>query len=172
MITHTLHRLAAAGLLAAVVGVGGLAPSAVAAASSPPATDTYFICPSTSTHNAHGMWVTGAHGAYYVLIPTKGGANAGSRVYLTIPVQVTSTAQIPAGWALYKDVASYPNFEGMTVLLSEGIANWLDSPAGWQELDMAMVSANGDGTYTISNLTRGASIVIDHPIPLASAAVW
>jgi hypothetical protein len=31
---------------------------------------------------------------------------------------------------------------------------------------------NGDGTYTVHNMTRNSDIVIDHAIPLASAAVW
>src|SRR5207245_4744302 len=29
-----------------------------------------------------------------------------------------------------------------------------------------------DGTYTVTSLTPGAQITIDHPIPLASAALW
>lgn len=134
--------------------------------------ETYFICPSVSTHNTHGMWVIGAHGGYYVLIPSKGGINDGSKVFLTIPVQVPSLAQIPAGWALYNSLPSYPNLEGMVVLLQEGIDTWLGSPAGWQEGDMASVINNGDGTYTVMNLTQPDAILIDHSIPLASAAVW
>ncbi len=122
------------------------------------------------------MWVMGAHGAYYVLVPSKGGANGGSKVYLTVPVSVPSIAQIPAGWALYKDVASYPNFVGTVGLLSEGISTWLGSPAGWMEGDMAKVMDNGDGTYTVMGMrmdgTPIGSIVIDYPIPLASAAIW
>jgi hypothetical protein len=59
-------------------------------------------------------------------------------VYLTILVSVPSLAQVPAGWGLYKDLPSYPNFEGMAVLLSEGISTWLGDPAGWTEGDMAM----------------------------------
>lgn len=148
--------------LVASAGAGGQAPQR----------DTYFICPSVSTHNTHGMWVMGAHGAYYVLVPTKGGANDGSKVFLTIPVQVTSLAQIPAGWALYKDVPSYPNFVGMVGLLAEGIETWLGSPAGWEEGDGAMVEDNGDGTYTVTNARLMESITINGPVPLASAAVW
>jgi hypothetical protein len=137
-----------------------------------PVKQTYFVCPSVCSHNPHGMWVVGAHGGYYVLIPSKGGANDGSKVFLTVPVQVASLAQIPAGWALYKSLPSYPNFEGMAVLLAEGIDTWLGSPAGWTEGDMAAVINNGDGTYTVMNLTRSDAILIDHSIPLASAAVW
>jgi hypothetical protein len=137
-----------------------------------PSTQTYFICPSVSTHNDHGMWVIGQHGAYYVNIPTQGGANAGSKVYLTVPVQVASLGQIPAGWGLYKDYPSYPNFVGMAGLLTEGIETWLGNPDGWNEGDGAVVMDNGDGTYTVTNMMINQSIVIDHPIPLASAAIW
>lgn len=152
------------------------APSAAFAA--PPEKEEYFICPSVSVHNPNGMWVMGAHGAYYVIVPTKGGANENSKVFLTVPVSVPDKAQVPAGWGLYKDLDTFPNFEGMVVLLGEGIDTWLGSPAGWEEFDMAHVMNNGDGTYTVMNmgpmsdpLDKG-SVTITEPIPLASAAVW
>jgi hypothetical protein len=134
--------------------------------------ETYFICPSVSTHNVNGKWVIGTHGAYYVLVPTKGGTNGDSKVDLTIPVSVPNLAQIPAGWPLYNELPFYPNFEGTAVLLAEGISTWLGSPAGWEEFDMAQVVNNGDGTYAITNLTRGGSVTIAQPIPMASAAAW
>jgi len=171
---RVLTSLAAASLMLSVFA--GAASAAAPAKGAAPAKETFFICPSVSTHNDHGMWVMGAHGAYYVLVPTKGGANGGSKVYLTVPVSVPSLAQIPAGWALYKDVPSYPNFVGTVGLLSEGISTWLGSPAGWMEGDMAKVMDNGNGTYTVMGMrmdgTPIGSIVIDHPIPLASAAIW
>ena len=163
-------------ILAAAVVSGGLTLASVgisatpATASTGPVQQTYFICPSTSLHNARGMWVIGTHGAYYVQVPTQG--STGSKVYLTIPVQVANQAQIPAGWALYNSYPSYPNYEGGASLLQEGIDTWLGSPAGWQEGDMAGVVNNGNGTYTVTNMTRGGSVTLDHPIPLASAAVW
>ncbi len=157
-------------LMVLVIAVIALAPSVALAGA--PTTQTYFVCPSVSTHNDHGMWVIGKHGAYYVNIPIQGGANTGSKVYLTIPVQVASLAQVPAGWGLYKDYPSYPNFVGMVGLLQEGIDTWLGSPAGWQEGDGAIVMDNGNGTYTVTDMMLNQSIVIDHPIPLASAAVW
>jgi hypothetical protein len=46
------------------------------------------------------------------------------------------------------------------------------STSGWVEGNAAMVMDDGDGTYTVHNITLNANIVIDHPIPLASAAVW
>ncbi|MEJ2733137.1 MAG: hypothetical protein P8189_06135 [Anaerolineae bacterium] len=143
-----------------------------AALASPPEREEYFICPSVSTHNPNGMWVMGAHGAYYVIVPIQGGANGNSKVFLTVPVTVPDLAQVPAGWALYKDLPTFPNFEGGVVLLGEGIDTWLGSPAGWEEMDMANVVNNGDGTYTVFNMTRGDQITIGGPIPLASAAVW
>jgi hypothetical protein len=148
------------------------ASSTASAAPAAPTKEAYFICPSVSTHNPNGMWVIGAHGGYYVNIPVKGGINGPSRVYLTLPVQVANTAQIPAGWALYKDLASYPNFVGMAGLLSEGIGAWLGSPAGWTEGDGAVVMDNGDGTYNVTDVRLGRTITLDHSIPLASAAVW
>jgi hypothetical protein len=113
--------------------------------------------------------VIGQHGAYYVRIPTKGN---GSKVYLTIPVTVTSLAQIPTGWALYQDLPNYPNFVGMAALLQEGIDNWLGSPSGWSEGDMATVVDDGNGSYDVTDMTYGQTITIGHPIPLESAAVW
>jgi hypothetical protein len=91
---------------------------------------------------------------------------------------VPDKAQVPAGWALYKDVETYPNFEGKVVLLGEGIDTFLGSPIGWEEEDVAKVMNKGDGTYTVMNMgsmmnpSDKGSIVIDYPIPLASAAIW
>ena len=163
------------GLLASVFAFA--IPSAALAA--PPEKEEFFICPSVSTHNPNGMWVMGTHGAYYVLVPTKGGVNAGSKVFLTVPISVPDRAQVPAGWALYKDLETYPNFEGMVVLLGEGIDTWLNGGlVDWEEFDMAKVINNGDGTYTVMNMgpmmdpIDKGSVIIEQPVPLASAAVW
>jgi len=43
-----------------------IAPSVVDAKA--PDKEEFFICLSVSTHNQNGMWVMGAHGAYYVLL--------------------------------------------------------------------------------------------------------
>lgn len=152
--------------------------SFVSTAQNAPTTATYFVCPTVSTNNGNGMWVMGYHGGYYVLVPKKGGTNDGSKVFLTVPVKVFSVAQIPAGWGLYSSLPSYPNFVGTAVLLQEGIERWLGSPVGWQEGDMAVVTSNGGGTYTVTDLTLTASsgltqqITIKSPIPLASGAIW
>jgi hypothetical protein len=62
-----------------------------------------------------GAVIAAVHGRHD---ETKG--DTGSKVYLAVPVTVASTAQIPAGWALYNSLATYPNFVGMTALLQEG----------------------------------------------------
>lgn len=155
-----------------VIVLALLGSAVIATAQTAPSKSTYFICPTVSLNNDHGMWVIGYHGGYYVLIPKQGGANDGSKVFLTIPVQVFSVAQIPAGWGLYSSLPSYPNFQGTAVLLAEGIDRWLGDPPGWQEGDMALVSNNGDGTYTVTNLRLFEQVVISKPIPLASGAVW
>jgi hypothetical protein len=92
-------------------------------------------------------------------------------VFINIPAHVENQAGIQAGWALYNGLANFPIFVGIATLLQDGIDTWLGSPAGWQEGDMASVVDNGDGTYTVTNLTLGQSITIDHPIPVASAEV-
>jgi hypothetical protein len=168
MVRNVLRALVGVVLIGATSGTLVLAGPAAAQAA--PEKQTYFICPSVSTNNANGMWVVGTHGAYYVLIPTKG--DTGSKVYLTVPVTVASTAQIPAGWALYNSLPTYPNFVGMAALLQEGIDTWLGSPSGWQEGDAAVVVDSGNGTYDVTDLTVGQTITIDHPIPLESAAIW
>ncbi len=128
-----------------------------------------------------------AYGAYYVLIPTQG---SGSKVFLTVPVSVPSQSQVPAGWALYKDVFTADatgtlvfdtNTTGSPVmLLSEGISTWLGSPDGWMEGQLATVTPNADGTYTVTNIGNpmmgiappsNDTVTVDQ-IPAASAAIW
>lgn len=137
-----------------------------------PSKDTYFVCPSVSTHNDNGMWVMGAHGIYYVLIPTKGGTNDGSKVYITVPDSVASQAQTTAGPALYGSEPTYPNFEGHVMLLAEGISTWLGSPSGWQEGDMASVSSGANGTYVVTNTRLNEQVELNSSIPMASAVIW
>jgi hypothetical protein len=106
-------------------------------------------------------------------------------------------AQVPAGYALYNqafpdafaaDGSASPTSGFYTsadtsaaapdaiMLLGEGIGTWLGSPAGWAEGDMATVEANGDGTYTVTNL-GGMGSAAGHtatiaPIPLAAGVFW
>ncbi|MFN8629271.1 MAG: hypothetical protein U0838_02830 [Chloroflexota bacterium] len=173
-----IRRLAAIAFVASSIIPAAAAPVAAAQ----PATQTYFICPTTSLNNARGHWVIGGHGAYYVNVPVQG--STGGHVYLTVPVQVFSKAQIPAGWGLYKDLATYPNYEtnsveGPAMILAEGITRWLGGAAGFSEGDMVSVAINADGTSTVtvvgSMMTPqdvGDSITIQGTVPLASGVIW
>jgi len=76
-----------------------------------------MICPTVSTKNPNGMWVVGTHGVYYVLMPENG---ENEHIHVEVPVFVENLAQIPAGWGLYKDLPTYPYFEGMAMVLPEG----------------------------------------------------
>ncbi|MBW6473926.1 MAG: hypothetical protein K0B14_12410 [Anaerolineaceae bacterium] len=159
-----------------------IAPAAVYAQA--PDKQEFFICPSVNSHNPNAMWVIGGHGAYYVVIPEKGGAKfaADPKVYVTVPVSVAAKAQIPAGWKLYKDLDTYPNFEGTAMLLAEGITKITDLggivPDTWAEGDVVMVVNNGNGTYNVMNKGMMAmgpdkdTMTIDFPIPLYSAVFW
>jgi hypothetical protein len=179
MQTFNVHRVVAKGVLAIALFLTALAMVAPSPAlAGQPPTGTWFVCPSVSTNNPNGMWVIGYHGAYYVNIPTQGGANADSKVYLTIPVTVPSLAQVPAGWGLYSSLPSYPNFVGMAVILQEGIDRWLGGAAGFNEGDMVSVTSNGSG-YTATVILSmmhpediGSTVYLAAPIPLESAAVW
>jgi hypothetical protein len=169
------RTIAALGVAGALVMATGAA-AAPAAAGTQPATNTWFICPTVSVNSPNGMWVIGYHGGYYVLVPTN---NTGTKDYLTVPVQVFSLAQIPAGWGLYSSLPNYPNFVGTAVILDEGIEHWLGITPGdlggdpnWDEGDMVAVTSNGDGTYTVADMRSGATVTLTSPIPLASDAVW
>lgn len=177
-LASNLRRLAAVAILAS--SLVPVAASPVAAAQ--PTTQTYFICPTVSTNNANGHWVIGAHGAYYVNVPIQG--STGGHVYVTVPVQVFSNAQIPAGWGLYKDLPTYPDYatnalEHPAMILFEGITRWLGGSTLFHEGDMVSVAVNADGTSTVtvvgSMMTPGDignSIAIGGTIPLASGAIW
>ncbi len=193
-------------LLMAAVAMMAVLPAAAASAA-PPSPETTgsetFICPAVSTHNNQGTWVIGAHGAYYVNIVTRGTPQPmkANKVFVKVDDQgkAVEKAQIPAGFALYKDV--FPdafNADGTSaetvgydtettgnvmhgmpqfvVLLGEGIDEWLGRPAGWSEFDMATVVANDDGTYKVTNLSlmkMGASMddaVLDSVDPVPLAA--
>jgi hypothetical protein len=117
-----------------------------------PKTGDIWICPSVSIHNPHGGWVVGTHGAYYILKPGTSSPkwpdilNPTENLGLHAP-HVEDLAQVPAGFGHYKDVPTYPYFEGDAMVLPEG--------AVW-------------------GLTPGEvnSITADQEIPLASAVFW
>ncbi|MCK5758900.1 MAG: hypothetical protein KAH14_07385 [Clostridiales bacterium] len=147
-----------------------------------------FICPTVSLNNSNGMWVLGDHGAYYVIVPTKGKQldemGMPLKVFVSVPERTMNQAQIPAGKALFKDYPSYPNFVsqgmGTIMLLEEGLA-WLPgAPSNWGEGDMLKIEDNLDGTYTVINngnmmdmpMAPKGEITIESPIPLNSAVFW
>lgn len=177
-----LGRIGGAALALVSAAAIGVSPVSADTSTSSPTTDTYFICPVVSTNNASGHWVIGQHGAYYVNVPIQG--STGGHVYITVPVQVFANAQIPAGWGLYKDLATYPDYatnavEHPAMILAEGITRWLGGAAGFSEGDVVTVALNGDGTSTVtvvgSMMTPqdvGDAVTIGGTIPLAAGAIW
>lgn len=169
-----------------------------AAFAAPPETANPFVRPSVSLHNPNGMWVLGAHGAYFVIVPTKGkqvdDMDQPLKVFVTIPAKVMDQAQVAAGKSLYKDYFSYPNFVSgpdmnMIVLLEEGLV-WLPgAPPTWMEGDVLCVMDMMDGTYHVHDMGsmmdmmmdpegfmaceyEKGMLTIDEPIPLFSAVFW
>lgn len=154
----------------------------------PPVKASPFICPTVSLSNPNGTWVLGDHGAYYVLVPTKGkqldDMGMPLKVFVTVPLRTLEQAQIPAGKSLYKEYPSYPNFESqdmsLIMLLEEGLEWVPTAPANWGEGDMLKIVNNEDGTYTVINMgnmmdmpmEHKGEITIDSPIPLNSAVFW
>lgn len=167
-----------------VLAVLALLPGVAAAA--PPSGDEYpvFICPALNTHNPHGTWVVGAHGAYYVNIVVRGqetdpAPGVQNKVFVKVDEdsRAVAKAQIPAGFALYKDVFpeafSDPDHHGydtktagnapnalvpmqFVVLLGEGIDNWIapfGDTNGWDEFDPATVMPTDTaGVYRVTDL--------------------
>lgn len=171
-----------------VLAVLALLPGVASAA--PPSGDEYpvFICPALNTHNPHGTWVVGAHGAYYVNIVVRGqetdpAPGVQNKVFVKVSEdsRAVAKAQIPAGFALYKDVfpeafnsdgsasatvgydtktaGNAPNAFVPTqfvVLLGEGIVNWIGpfgNTTGWEEFDPATVMPTATaGVYEVTNL--------------------
>lgn len=130
----------------------------------------FMVCPSVSLNNDQGMWTIGGHGAYYVIMKTN--PSTGEPITANVPMQVANRAQIPAGYGLYKDYPSYPNFAGDAKIMSEGIATWLGGAPGFSEGDMVQVTINNDGTTTVYDVTTSATATVNGYIPLASAVFW
>lgn len=103
-----------------------------------PKTSDLWICPSVSTNNENGMWVVGAHGAYYILKPGTASdlwpdiLNPTANLKQYAP-HVEDVAQIPAGWGLYKDFPTYPYFEGDAMVLDDGFEEF-GLPIGMQHI--------------------------------------
>ncbi|MDF1542297.1 MAG: hypothetical protein RQ731_07545 [Anaerosomatales bacterium] len=141
-----------------------------------------FVCPSVSLKNPNAMWVIGDHGAYFVLIPTRG--STGEKIFVKEPKNME--AQTTAGFGLYKSYPSYPTYVTQmgdmgAMLLVEGL-HWFgleesDDPMAWGEGDMLMIHDNGDGTYDVSNMGMmgmmdKGTMTIESPVPLYSALFW
>ncbi len=117
-----------------------------------PKTGEIWICPSVSTNNPNGVWVVGHSGAYYILKP---GTASPKWPMILNPTEnleehaahVEHKAQHAAAWGLYKDFPTYPYFEGIAMVLPEGVHAFGLEP----------------GEQYIS---------ADQQIPLASAVFW
>ena len=149
-----LVALAITGVFMALIFLSALGNVTVEAKKddSGPKTGEIWICPSTSLHNSKGMWVIGAHGAYYILKPGTASPNWPMILNPTGGLEkhaahVEDKAQIPAGWALYKDFPTYPYYAGTAMVLDDGADEF--------GLD--------EGMQTITE---------DMMIPLASAVFW
>jgi hypothetical protein len=169
-------------LLLGVLAVAVLlmALPAMAAATPPTGDDGPFVCPSVSLNNANGMWVIGDHGAYWVLVPNRGSTS--DKVFVKDPKNME--AQTTAGYGLYKDYPSYPDYVTQTgdmgaVLLVEGLHWFPGAPDTWGEGDMLVIHDNGNGTYHVMNMGNpmmGAGpkgdLTINGAVPLWSAVFW
>ncbi len=102
----------------------------------------------------------------------KTNPSTGEPITASVPMHVANRAQIPAGYGLYKDHPTYPNFGGEAHILIEGIEVWLNNAPGFSEGDTVQVTINSDGTTTVYDVTTGATATVDGYIPLASAVFW
>ena len=90
-----------------------------------PKTGPIWICPSVSTNNPNGMWVIGGSGAYYIIKPGTASPNwpmilnPTGNLLMHAP-HVEDLGQVPAGWGLYHDWPTYPNYSGWAMVLDDG----------------------------------------------------
>ena len=137
------------------------------ALAAPPDEENPFVCPSVNPNNPNGMWLIGAHGAYYVIVPTRGHDGV-SKIHVKIPDHVEDQAQTSAGWGLYHKVPSYPYFEGMTMVLHPDGKEFI-----WEqfEIDIGMamtITVVMDGTPSWDEGTK----TLYANVPLFAAAFW
>jgi len=130
-----------------------------------PPDDKPFVCPSVSPNNPNGMWVIGGHGAYHIILPTKGHDGV-SKIYVKIPEHVEDQAQTSAGWGLYHKVPSYPYFEGDTMVLHPDGKEFI-----WDEFeidigDAMMIYVVPSDTPSWDGMTLYANV------PLFAAVFW
>ncbi|MDW7657387.1 MAG: hypothetical protein SCM11_09465 [Bacillota bacterium] len=186
------------GLVAILMVFAMIIVVSVPAFAAPMEKENPFVCPSVSLNNPNGMWVLGDHGAYYVIVPTKGKQvdemGQPLKVFVNIPAKAMDQAQVAAGKSLYKKYPSYPYFVSgpdmnMIVLLEEGL-KWLPgAPETWMENDVLGVMDMMDGSYMVHNMGNmmdmmmdpegfmmgdydKGMLTIDAPIPLYSAVFW
>jgi len=137
------------------------------ALAAPPDEENPFVCPSVNPNNPNGMWLIGAHGAYYVIVPTRGHDGV-SKVHVKIPDHVEAQAQTSAGWGLYHKVPSYPYFEGDTMVLHPDGKEFIWEQFG-VDIGMAMmitVVMDDTPSWNEGTMTLYANV------PLFAAAFW
>ena len=135
------------------------------ALAAPPDEENPFVCPSVNHNNPHGMWVIGAHGAYYVIVPTRGHDGV-SKVHVKIPDHVEDQAQTSAGWGLYHKLPSYPYFEGDTMVLHPDGKDFILDEFGIDIGGAMMIHVEPSDTPSWDGMTLYANV------PLFAAAFW
>lgn len=130
-----------------------------------PPDDEPFVCPSVSPNNPNGMWVIGGHGAYYIILPTKGHDGV-SKIYVKIPEHVEDQAQVRAAYGLYHKLPSYPYFEGMTMVLHPDGKDFIWDEFGIDIGDAMMIYVVPSDTPSWDGMTLYANV------PLFAAVFW
>ena len=135
------------------------------ALAAPPDEENPFVCPSVNPNNPNGMWLIGGHGAYYVVVPTRGHDGV-SKVHVKIPDHVETQAQTSAGWGLYHKLPSYPYFEGMAMVLDPDGKDYILDEFGIA-IGMAMMI-----TVVPSETPSWDGMTLHANVPLFAAAFW
>ena len=139
-----------------------------------PKTGEIWICPSVSTNNPNGMWVIGAHGAYYIIKP---GTHSPKWPMILNPTgnleehasHVEDLAQVNAGWGLYHKLPSYPYLDtgdDMAVVLEDGVEFIEEFGIEIDPMTMIHVVPSDTPWYDEDAMTLYANV------PLASAVFW
>lgn len=132
-----------------------------------------MVCPSVGLKNPNGMWVIGGHGAYFVMMlmdPTTGRFKM-----VSVPERVDDQAQIASAWGHYHSIPTYPNFQGMAILMGTGWVAFLSEVQEGADIGaehMVQVTINADHTTTIEDMETHATVTIAGTIPLGSAVFW
>lgn len=132
-----------------------------------PPDDEPFVCPSVNPNNPNGMWVIGGHGAYYIILPTKGHDGV-SKIYVKIPGHVEDQAQVRAAYGLYHKLPSYPYFEGMTMVLHPNGKDFILDEFGINIGKAMMITVIMDDTPSWDEDT----MTLSANVPLFAAVFW